>query len=61
LPFNYTGAVILGTVSIKDAKIREFLLLGWSNQGGWGGKDILALMRGMRSNVILMLGSVFPG
>jgi hypothetical protein len=28
LPFKYTGAVILGTVSIKDTKIREFLLLG---------------------------------
>lgn len=40
LPFKYTGAVILGTVSIKDTKIREFLPLGWSNQGGWGGKDI---------------------
>jgi len=28
LPFKYTGAVILGTVSIKETKIREFLLLG---------------------------------
>jgi equilibrative nucleoside transporter 1/2/3 len=28
LPFSYTGAVILGTVSIEDTKIREFLLLG---------------------------------
>jgi hypothetical protein len=39
LPFKYTGAVILGTVSIKDTKISEFLPLGWSNQGGWSGKD----------------------
>ena len=37
---KYIGTVFLGTVSIKDTKIREFLLLGWSNQGGWGGKDI---------------------
>jgi hypothetical protein len=33
LPFKYTGAVILGTVSINDTKIREFLLLGRLNQG----------------------------
>ena len=28
LPFKYTGAVILGTVSTKDTRIREFWLLG---------------------------------
>jgi equilibrative nucleoside transporter 1/2/3 len=28
LPFKYTGAVILGTVSIKDTKIENFCCWG---------------------------------